>query len=74
MLAAFEGHVDAFRTLIEKGARVDDVNKNGETVVHLAAGGNHVDLLRVSVLCGLHVMPTTCTHMLQKGYFLVVTF
>ena len=48
MLAAFEGHVDAFRTLLEKGANIDGVDKNGETIVHLAASGNHVDLLRVS--------------------------
>ena len=47
MLAASEGHVDAFRTLLEKGASIDGVDKNGETIVHLAASGNHVDLLRV---------------------------
>ena len=48
MLTAFKGHVDAFRTLNEKGASIEDVDKNGETVVYLAARGNHVDLLKVS--------------------------
>ena len=48
MLTAFEGHVDAFSVLLEKGACIEDVDKNGETVVHLAARDNNVDLLKVS--------------------------
>ena len=50
MLATSEGHVEAFVALVERGASIDDVDKNGATVVHMAARANHTNLLAVSTL------------------------
>ena len=49
MLAANEGHVEAFTALLERGAHIYDVDVNGKTVVHIASKKDHVNLLKVGV-------------------------
>ena len=43
-----EGHVNTFETLLEKGASIDDSDKDGKTAVHLAAEEDQMDFLEVS--------------------------
>lgn len=50
MIAAVEGHVDAFELLLVRGSPIDDVDENGRTVLHLAAQKNHVEVLQVIVM------------------------
>ena len=47
MRAASKGHLEAFNALLRRGADIDDENEDGETVVHLAARGNHAEVLKV---------------------------
>lgn len=48
MIAASEGHLDAFRVLLEKGAAIDDQDEDGKTIVHLVAERNHSEVLKVN--------------------------
>ncbi len=50
MLAAREGHVEAFKVLFQRGSAIDETDEDGKTVVHLAAEENHVDILKVLLL------------------------
>ena len=47
MIAASEGHVEAFNILLQKDSAIDETDEDGKTVVHLAAEENHVEILKV---------------------------
>lgn len=47
MLAASAGHVEAFTELLRKGAAIDVEGKERQTVLHLAAEENHIQILQV---------------------------
>ena len=57
MLAAVDGHMDAFNVLLEKGSAIDETDEDGKTVVHLAAEENHVEILRVIVYASKTIIP-----------------
>lgn len=47
MTAAAYGQTLAFKKLLERGARPDVIDKNGKSIVFLAAEYNHVAILKV---------------------------
>ena len=47
MIAASEGHQEAFNVLLRRGADIDDQNEDGKTIVHLVAEENHCSVLKV---------------------------
>ena len=46
-IACGNGHVDAARLLLDKGAEVDRANQNGTTPLHVACQNGHVDAKRL---------------------------
>ena len=46
-IACGNGHVDAARLLLDKGAEVDRANQNGTTPLYVACQQGHVDLARL---------------------------
>ena len=50
MIAASEGHLDAFHALVQRGAAIDDADEDGKTILHLAAQKNHCEVLRVCII------------------------
>jgi len=54
-IAAFEGHIDCLRLLIENGADVNIPNKYNYTPTHIAAEKGHVDCLRLLIENGADV-------------------
>ena len=50
ILAAKEGHVEAFAALLERGASIEDIDHHRNTVVHIASVEDHRDLLSVSII------------------------
>ena len=50
ILAAKEGHVEAFAALLERGASIEDIDHHRNTVVHIASVEDHRDLLSVSFI------------------------
>ena len=47
MTAAANGQVSAFNLLRERGAKLDRLDRDGKTIVFLAAEANHVPILKV---------------------------
>ena len=47
MTAAANGQVGAFNMLRERGAKLDRLDRDGKTIVFLAAEANHVPILKV---------------------------
>ncbi len=47
LTAASHGKLEAFQALLERGAFVDVVDKNGKSAVYLAAEANHINILKV---------------------------
>jgi len=47
--ASKEGHVDCVAYLLQRGGRVNDVDSNGRTALHLSAAANKVDVVRLLV-------------------------
>jgi hypothetical protein len=47
ILAAYEGHLDICRLLIDKGAQTEARDWNGRTPLHWAAEGGHIDFVRL---------------------------
>ena len=45
--AAANGQVSAFNVLRERGAKLDRLDRDGKTIVFLAAEANHVPILKV---------------------------
>ena len=58
MSAVQAGHVEAFKVLLSKDSAIDETDEDGKTIVHLAAEGNHVDILKVSVCVCVHCVHT----------------
>ena len=52
MRAAFEGHVEVVVELIRRGARLDATDKDGNTAVYCAVGGNEPAALRALLAAG----------------------
>lgn len=50
MTAAASGQVGAFNLLRERGAKLDRLDRDGKTIVFLAAEANHVPILKVHVI------------------------
>lgn len=70
MVAASEGHQEAFIALVKRGAAIDDADEDGKTIVHLAAERNHCEVLRVCMcyclaramlLYSCYFFPLVCT-------------
>ena len=53
MVAAAAGHTEAFNILLEKNPAIDDVEKEGKTILHMAARKNHISILKVRTLLNL---------------------
>ncbi|MEZ0327389.1 MAG: ankyrin repeat domain-containing protein [Fimbriimonas sp.] len=55
--AAFFGHIDAVKLLLERGAAVDQVSKNplGVTPLHAALANGHKEIARVLIRAGADV-------------------
>ena len=49
LTAAAHGQTASFKMLRERGARLDVLDRDGKTVVFVAAEGDHVSILKVSV-------------------------
>lgn len=49
MLAAWAGHVEAFYQLLERGSAIDVMDNERQTILHLAARGNHLQILQVNL-------------------------
>ena len=49
MLAASAGHIEAFTILLKKNSAIDAVDKERQTVLHLAARENHMCILKVYI-------------------------
>ena len=47
LTAAANGQVKAFRALLRKGASLDVLDRDGKSVVFVAAEANHVSILKV---------------------------
>ena len=47
ILAAYSGHLDICRLLIDKGAQTEARDWNGRTPLHWAAEGGHIDIVRL---------------------------
>jgi len=47
MIAAWSGHLDISRLLIDKGAQVEAKSSYGRTPLHLAAEEGHVEIVRL---------------------------
>jgi len=65
--AAFRGNFDEVKTLVEKGANVNERNTAGLTAIQLAAGGNHFGIVNylldqkgIDVLQSRHTRPIDC--------------
>ena len=54
-IACWEGHVDAARLLLEKGAEVDRANKKGATPLYAACFKGHVDVAQLLLDKGAEV-------------------
>ena len=50
--AAMQGHADVVTALLEAGAIVDAVNKQGQTPLHVTAGQGHADVARALLAAG----------------------
>ena len=53
--AAFLGHVEAIKVLLENGSDMNAVNKIEETALHVAAEHGHVDVMKVLIQNGADV-------------------
>ena len=53
--AALQGHADVVTALLEAGASVDAVDKQGDTPLHYAAGQGHADVARALLEAGASV-------------------
>ncbi len=49
LTAASHGKLEAFQALLERGAFVDVVDKNGKSAVYLPAEANHINILKVRI-------------------------
>ena len=58
IIACHNGHVDAVRLLLDKGAEVDRVNKKGSTPLYIACQSGHVDVARLLLEKGAEVNQT----------------
>ena len=47
MEAAFNGHLDVCRLLIDKGAHIEAKNRYGRTPLHYAAANGHLEIVRL---------------------------
>jgi hypothetical protein len=47
MEAAFNGHLDVCRLLIDKGAHIEAKDRYGRTPLHFAAGRGHLEIVRL---------------------------
>ena len=47
LVAAAHGQTDAMKLLIERGAPIDDLDKDGKSVVFIASEENHQEVLKV---------------------------
>ena len=56
MVAAAAGHTEAFNFLLEKNSAIDDVEKEGKTILHMAARENHISILKVPKLTGYSLL------------------
>ena len=54
MSAVKAGHVEAFKVLLHRDSAIDETDEDGKTIVHLAAEGDHVNILKVSVCACVH--------------------
>ena len=50
LIAAAHGQTDALTKLLDRGAPVDDLDKDGKSVVFVAAEENHTDVLQVRMV------------------------
>ena len=50
LLAAVHGQTEALQKLLDRGAPIDDLNKDGKSVVFVASEENHTEVLKVSTL------------------------
>ena len=55
LIACGEGQVDAARLSLDKGAHVNQVDKDGMTPLHTACAGGHLDLVRLLLEKGAEV-------------------
>ena len=47
LIAAAHGQTEAMKLLIDRGAPVDDLDKDGKSVVFVASEENHTEVLKV---------------------------
>jgi len=60
-LAAYIGHVNAVKALIDVGANKDSIRYDGLTPVFLASQNGHVDVVKALIEAGANLNPTTTT-------------
>ena len=48
-MAAAHGQADALKKLLDRGAPVDDLDKDGKSVVFVAAEEDHIEVLQVTL-------------------------
>jgi len=53
--AADNGHADAVRLLLDRGAKPDNLNSFGLTALQLAVGGGHKEVVKLLIECGANI-------------------